>query len=293
MNKIGIFFKRAGAKINKNSPEILLVAGLLGLIGAGVYACFQTPKAQKAIEEGNGKLEGLKNRSDLMENPDQSKKELTKVSVQTGLKVAALYAIPVALGGLSAASILVSRGIMKKRELSLAAAYATLDATLKGYRKRVKDKYGDDAENELRYGIRKETITEQVVDENGKKKNVKKEIAVADGIDPEDDFSRFFDSSCQAWSRNAETNFYTLKCEQNYANDLLRVYGFVSLNDIYAKLGIPKTVAGQLVGWVYDRPDKYIDFGLEGLNWLAENGSDYEDTILLKFNVDGYILDKI
>jgi len=220
MNKAGTFLKKLGVKLNKNSPEILLVAGLVGLIGAGVYACFQTPKAQKVVKDANKAIEeiGYAELEQPEDWPKTSQKEKRKICVRAGLKVAGVYGIPVVIGGLSTAAILVSRGIMKKRELSLAAAYATVDATLKAYRKRTREKYGEEVDNELRYGIRNETVTETTVDEDGKKKKVKKIIEVADGIDPDDDFSRFFDSSSRAWSENPQTNLYTLRCTQNYAN---------------------------------------------------------------------------
>ena len=60
-------------------------------------------------------------------------------------------------------------------------------------------------------------------------------------------------------------------------------------------LGIPKTKAGQVVGWVYDPEhpvgDNYVDFGLFDLDRERVrrfvNGD--ERNILLDFNVDGNI----
>ena len=61
-------------------------------------------------------------------------------------------------------------------------------------------------------------------------------------------------------------------------------------------LGIPRTKAGQVVGWIFDKDnpigDNYVDFGL--LNTQNEdfvNG--YKRSVLLDFNVDGMILDRI
>ena len=60
-------------------------------------------------------------------------------------------------------------------------------------------------------------------------------------------------------------------------------------------LGIPKTKAGHVVGWIYDEKnpvgDNYVDFGIYDLynerSRAFVNG--YERTILLDFNVDGNI----
>ena len=68
--------------------------------------------------------------------------------------------------------------------------------------------------------------------------------------------------------------------------------GRVFLNDVYDYLGIDRTKAGQIIGWVYDpeNPDKEIDFGLYKTNRANQafvNG--YEPVVLLDFNVDGEI----
>lgn len=61
-------------------------------------------------------------------------------------------------------------------------------------------------------------------------------------------------------------------------------------------LGIARTNAGQVVGWIYCEKnpvgDNYVDFGIYNLqNEGFVNGN--ERSILLDFNVDGIILDKI
>ena len=91
-----------------------------------------------------------------------------------------------------------------------------------------------------------------------------------------------------------------LKHQQNYANEKLQKQGYLFLNDVYDMLGIPKTKAGQVVGWVYDEAhpdiyDNFVDFGIYDL--YNEKARDFvngrEKSILLDFNVDGNILDLI
>ena len=86
---------------------------------------------------------------------------------------------------------------------------------------------------------------------------------------------------------------------QEFANEKLRLKGHLFLNDVYDMLDIPRTKAGQIVGWVYDEKnpvgDNYVDFGIYELysdaNRRFVNG--LEPVILLDFNVDGNILDLI
>ena len=90
-----------------------------------------------------------------------------------------------------------------------------------------------------------------------------------------------------------------LKDQQRYANDILKSKGHLFLNEVYDMLSIPRTKAGQVVGWIYDEKhpvgDNFVDFGIYDIyNERARdfvNG--YERTILLDFNVDGNILDMI
>ena len=88
-----------------------------------------------------------------------------------------------------------------------------------------------------------------------------------------------------------------LKQQQNYANEMLKSKGHLFLNEVYDMLGIPRTKAGQVVGWVYDEKnpigDNFVDFGLYDINREAVRNfvNGYERTILLDFNVDGNIWD--
>ena len=86
-----------------------------------------------------------------------------------------------------------------------------------------------------------------------------------------------------------------LKRQQDYANDRLKAKGHLFLNEVYDMLGIDRTKAGQIVGWVYDEDhpvgDNFVDFGIydytKPANVRFVNGN--ERTILLDFNVDGPI----
>jgi hypothetical protein len=85
-----------------------------------------------------------------------------------------------------------------------------------------------------------------------------------------------------------------IRSQQNYANDLLNARGHVFLNEVYDMLGIERTSAGAVVGWVRGNGDNEIDFGV--LNDLHSgqrfiNGD--ERSVLLDFNVDGVVYDLI
>jgi hypothetical protein len=77
-----------------------------------------------------------------------------------------------------------------------------------------------------------------------------------------------------------------LKCQENYANDLLRRRGHVLLNEVYDTLGLDQNPAGAVVGWVMNGDgDNRIVFEIQT--------STNDGCMLLDFNVDGVIFDKI
>lgn len=110
-------------------------------------------------------------------------------------------------------------------------------------------------------------------------------------------YARIFDETCSGWTKDAEFNRMFLLQVQHYANEKLKARGYLFLNDVYEMLGIPKSKAGQIVGWIYSEDNKngdnYVDFGIYKTDRNARFVNGYEKSVLLDFNVDGAIIDKI
>lgn len=300
MNKISGTFNKVGFQLKKHSPEILVVAGVVGTVVSAVMACKATTKVGKIIEEnekGVDKVHEALDRgyTDAGEdyNEENSKKDLISIHAKTGVELVKLYAPAVALGSLSIASILTSNNILRKRNVALAAAYATVDRGFKEYRSRVVERFGEKVDRELKFNIKAQEVEEKIINENGEEEIVKSTIEVTDYMGSE--YAKFFDESSPYWEKNADYNLMFLKAQERYANDLLRSRGRLFLNEVYEMLGIPKTKAGQVVGWVYDPKngvgDNFVDFGIHDGESVAArrfvNG--YERVILLDFNVDGNV----
>ena len=302
MKTVGGAFNKVGFQLKKHSPEILVVAGVIGTVASAVMACKATTKISTIIDKTKEDVDNihkcLEDESLTEEyTQDDSKKDLAIVYIQTGVKLAKLYAPSVILGALSITGILASNNILRKRNVALAAAYATVDQGFKDYRKRVVERFGEQIDRELKYNIKaKKFETIEVDPETGKEKKVKETVDIADPNTPSE-FARFFDDGCTGWEKNSEYNLMFLRAEQNYANDRLKARGYLYLNEVYERLGIPCTKAGQIVGWVYnpDKPngDNYVDFGIYDIarERAREFVNGYERTILLDFNVDGNIWD--
>lgn len=308
-------FGKVAFKVKKHSPEILIAAGVVGTVASAVMACKATMKVKDIVDESKENIEAVHTTIAKVENGEKvfyaeedgteveytletGKKDLAVVYVQTGFKFVKLYGPAVALGALSLAAILKSNSILNKRNAALAAAYATIDKSFKEYRGRVVERFGEALDKELRYNIKSKEVEEIVVNEDGTETVVKKNIEV---VDPNtySDYSRMYDDGCTGWTKDPEYNLMFLKDQQRFANDLLKSRGHLFLNEVYDMLGIPRTKAGQVVGWIYDEKnpvgDNFVDFGIYDLHKPAARDfvNGYERTILLDFNVDGNIMDMI
>lgn len=290
--------KKVTIKAKKYSPEILIVAGVVGTVASTVLACKATTKIESILEESKNTIDtihqcsGNKDMADQY-SEDDAKKNLAIVYIQTGVKLAKLYAPSVVLGTLSIVSMVASNQILRKRNVALAVAYTTVDKTLKEYRERVVERFGQEVDNELRYNIKAKKLEETVTDpETGKEKKVKKTVDVADPT--VSDYVMFFDASTsEAYENNEDYNRMTLRGAQQYANDKLNGDGFLFLSDVYDELGIRRTKLSQSVGWVKNGSgDGYVDFRAVETYRENEAGS-LEKAWLLDFNVDGNILDLI
>lgn len=286
-------------KLKKHSPEILIVAGIAGTVVSAVVACKATTKVNKIVEDTKNDIEKVHTAVDTGvteagENysVEDSKKDLTIIYAQTGIKFAKLYAPAVIIGTLSITSILASNNILRKRNVALGAAYAAIDKSFKEYRGRVIERFGEQVDTELKYGIKAKKFEEVEVDpETGKEKKVKKTVMVADP-NLQSDYAVYFDSK----SRNFETNFdynrMFLKAQQRFANDKLQTRGHLFLNEVLDDLDLPRTSAGQIVGWTKDGPDGYVNFRILEVERETEDGR-HEPALLLDFNVEGNIWEKM
>lgn len=294
-------YNKVSFQAAKHSPEILAGIGVVGVITSTVLACKATMKINDVLEDAKYQLDKVKEVAndpayDGQYNEEDAKKDTTIIYVQKGVEIVKIYLPAITVGAVSLGCLLASNNILRKRNAALGAAYATLDKSYKTYRNRVAERFGDEVEKEIRYGIKAEKVEKTITDEDGNELTVEEEVKT---MDPNlySDYARFFDEASPYWQKDPEYNLMFLKAQQQYANDLLKARGRLFLNEVYEMLGIEKSKAGQIVGWVYDpvNPvgDNFVDFGIYDMSKdrvrAFVNG--YEPNILLDFNVDGNVWD--
>ena len=290
LNKLGFGLK-------KNAPEIMVGAGVAGVIVAGVLACRATIKAVPVIDEHKKKVKAVRECDGLDEKGKD--RSIAKVYFQTGGELVKLYAPSILIGGVAIASVLGSHKIMRDRNIATAAYAAAIGKTLTGYRKKVAEKLGEGTEKEIWMDQKKDEALivkeeeKKSLEESDKKRNRK--------LSGYSYYARIFDCGNPGWEDNPEFTFYYLRAAQKSLNDQLESRGYLFLNEAYKQLGYQQTQEGQRVGWLYDPLNHpKIDFGLFSLNVSKEElraKSDFldgvEQNIVLDFNVDGVIVNKL
>lgn len=312
MANVSRFAAKAKFKLGKHSPEILMVVGAVGAVTSTVMACKATLKVNDILAAHDATVATI---HDVQEGKVQIKageeyteedvkKDLTTTYVQTGMKLAKLYAPAVILGTLSIGCMFGSNHILQKRNAALTAAYVTLDKAFGDYKERVTERFGDRVQSELEHGIKAVEVESKVVNEDGTEETVKEYKDVS--VNVNDPYSMVFDESVSTWDKDAMLNQITLNQAAAAANRKLRTNGHLFLNEVidiidhYGK-GSHHTPAGQIVGWIYDPNDEtkqnFVDFGItnyvEGNDALNNFINGDERSVILHFNVDGPIIDKI
>lgn len=308
MTKVKVGANKVAFAAKKNAPTIAVIFGIVSVTGAIVTACKATTKVSKVIDEAKDDIDKVHKCEEAGEvtiyadneptttpyTEEDKKKDLTIIYTQTALKVVRTYAIPVILYTVGVASIIWSHTTMLKRNSALAAALATAIAANNEYRQRVIDKFGKEVDDELRLGLKARDCEKIEIDENGNETRTKETINTVN-LSNCSEYARYFDSSCNGWDINEDYCHMFLNAQETYANNLLQANGYLFLNEVYEMLGIPKTKAGQVVGWVWDPSgksgDNFVSFGIRDVHRDDGMGG-YEEVIVLDFNVDGNIWDK-
>lgn len=297
-NAISTRAGRVALLTQKNSPRILFNAGIV-LMGATVYS------AAKNTLKLEGVLDDIKHDQDDVDavaarHPGKySEKELQKlhtyVAVRGAVRVVKLYLPALSLGVAAVACLTTSHNQLQRRNAGLSAALAATERALDKYRDRVRDAYGEEKELELWRGTTEEK--QPVLTEDGEDTGKTKKVKVGGGYSP---YARLWGRDTTGeWDPQPEYNLMKLRSVQERMTMILNSKGHLFLNEVHDELGLERTPAGQVVGWLaqkYGGNDGYVDFGIlergEEVRFL-DFVTGREDHIMLDFNVDGEIWRKI
>ena len=279
MSNVSRFAAKAKFKIGKHSPEILMVCGAVGAVTSAVMACKATLKVNDILAAHQSSVATIHDVQDgkatikegTKYTEEDAKKDLTTVYVQTGMKLVELYAPAVILGTLSLGCMVGSNHILQKRN----------------------ERFGERVQHEIEHGVKAVEVESKVVNEDGTEEVVKSYIDETDGV--HSPYDLLFDEMVDTWEPDAQINKNFLSMVQTHASNQLRTRGYLFLNEVYRMIGKYNNgqqiynPQGQIVGWLYDPNNESLSncvkFGLDKMQG--------DRSVVLHFNVDGPIIDKI
>ena len=293
-------FKCLAQIVAHHGSTILIATGIVSGVAGTIAACKATTKAGEIIAEMNEELELIDKAEQHCSKEEYSEKDIRKdkriVYMHTAVKFAKLYAPAATLGALAITCILSSHNIMRKQNAALAAAYTAIDQSYTEYRNRVTERFGEDVEKEILYDLKARDVKVLTTDENGNTAETTESVVMPDMVNPKiaNPYARFFDESCIGWTKNAQVNRNRLIATQNTLNDMLKINGYVYLNQVYDALGVMTCAEGARIGWVYD-PDNtnWIDFGMYNVADANARAfvDGYERNFLVDLHPDGIVYD--
>jgi Family of unknown function (DUF6353) len=282
---------RAILKTKKNSPHIFFVVGLGGILTSTFLACRATLRLEQTVDDIRdqfSKIENLKiaaEKGGSSYQQDEYVRDLTKAYLFGISKIIKLYGPAAAVGTVSIAFLTGSHVQLSHRNQALTAALAAISQAYDEYRSRVKEEIGEERERAIYEACLLDDPEDEEIEHYREIGKVKNGVSI---------YARFFEPSNVNWQKDMEYNRIFIECQQNYANHRLRAKGHVFLNEVYDSLGLERSSAGAVVGWVFDNEDGdgFIDFGLNDMTNISFLDGNARGC-LLDFNVDGVVFDKI
>lgn len=289
-------------KVSVYKPEIFVGLGIVCVAAGVVLSCKATLEVDDIIDEHKEKMDlihdgvGKMKTDGTVYSKENQKMDTVKQYGKTIARLGRVYAPGIGFTVLGVGFFLGAYKVLKTRNIALLGVCQALQTKLRDYDARLTRDYGEDVAYAYRNGLEIEEVKEAYM-EDGKKKTKKVEAFVP-GDYERSPYARFFDPASKYWKPYSDINLLFLKMCQEEANRMLNSRGSVMLNEVYDMLDVPRTTEAAQVGWLSKEKggiDGFVDFGIFNGDDEATrrfvNG--YEDVILLDFNVDGVVYDKL
>lgn len=283
---------RSQLLLKKNKPDILFALGLGTVLVGAVVVANAARKHDEVAEDNELYLretaQDIQFRGETNQITEaQAKQEYAKAHAVASYQWVKLYGKGAAIMVAGTVSLVAGHMESKQRIGSLMAAYSVLDKTFKTYRERVVEELGGEKDVMFLHGKPDKKPYVEVDEITGKNKKRK-----YDSYHVDSEYARIFDEYNVNWRNEPHLNAFFLKSQQVNANLKLQAQGHLFLNEVWDLLGMERTKAGSIVGWVKDSEngDGVIDFGLYSeCNSAFMNGLD--PAAIIDPNVDGVIYD--
>lgn len=219
--------KKADAFTKKNSPAILAGVAAVGLVVTAVTAYKAGIKADTILKEHKLKMKEIER---------DNKKEEKTVYMETAKKLAPIVIPPVLLGVASIGCIFGSHSVSRRRIAALSAAYSISESALKDLEGQMTKILGEKKTRSIQDSATKEKLRSE---EPPKDNQI---IITAGDVLCKDMYSgRYFQSNADKIGKAIA-----------WASAEARSSMYVSLNEFYDQLDLPRIPLGDDLGWNAD-----------------------------------------
>lgn len=262
--KIGSLAANVALKGSKRAPEILVISGMIGMAGATIWAIKSTFEASKTIAVRDELLIQNEEKVESEEfdyTEEDAIEDAHKLNRWFALEMIKYYAGPFILLAAGGAAILYGHHKRYVGYLGMAAMAAAAEADYKGLVDRIRAEYGDEIADKLKYDIHEVVEEYEEEQEDGSVVSGTRAYDTSGNIPSL--YARVFDETCTEWRKDPIHNMMFLRKVQEEANRTLHNRGFITLNEVYAALGLPlNDDYGNEAGWTMKGGDDFVDFGL-------------------------------
>ena len=225
--------KNAKIFFERNSATILTCIGAAGVVGTAVLTAKAAVKASKILEEAK----------------EEKSEELTAVEA---IKTVGLNYIPAAVVGVSTIACIFGANVLnKRRQASLASAYALINSSYKEYKAKLKELYSEEVHNNIVDTIAAEKCGEVHISAGSLTGVCSQEI------ESDTEPRLFYDEYS---GRYFETTIEKVLLAEYHLNRNYALRGFANLNEFYKFLGLETTDYGEAVAWDCCSENYWIDF---------------------------------
>ena len=245
--------KKLGGIISRNSPTILTVCAVGGLVTTTILAVKATPKALALIE---GEENYRKLTIGGIENDPIKPLDLLRITWKCYIPAAAV-------GITSIACIIGANHISLRRTAALASVYSLTEAAFKEYQAKVADTIGRNKELKVRDEIAGDHIKKNPPGTNEVIFTGKGEVLCYDSLS-----GRYFRSDIEQIRRAVND------LNKEFLTDM-----WMSVNDLYYALGLAGTKLGEQAGWDLDK-------GLIEVTFSTQMSEEGEPCLVLNYDIE-------
>ena len=291
----------------KHSPELLIGGGVAGFVLTIVETVKATNKTNDILERRESLLDTAHRYEDSHPDdvPPLDEKTIKRMARHELIKT---WFPVVTTGGGSIFMVLKGVNILNGRYVATAAALRASDALLERYRGNVISEFGEEVDWRMLNNVKPEDAEkerkqrEKIADEKAEARDAKRRPRTKYYEVTSQVFDKYSERWRTSWTPRQVWN-YLIDIE-NEMNDKLAINKHLFLNEVYDRLGLPRTSEGQVVGWIitpnnkHDTLDTRVSFGLREMPAEAREDfmrETYNENIWIRlhFNPDGLIYNMI